>query len=233
MQQSRLRLMGTPSPAHPSRLAVKAGDRWLLMGTSGSGKTTALKYLDAAYSRLFPQARHYVLDSKMDGDFDDWPGVVVSDVCPPAPKSNERYQVWQCVKLIPEEIEKWLWMIRQDAKAGGALEEIDELHSMVWKGGQYSDELNINLKTGRSIGLGTFALTQELSKIPANVYKQATHRLGFYIDQAARYDRQIWQALLKSRVGDPPDQFGLYYQHEKGRGEPRYYPTIQEFLGVR
>lgn len=169
----------------------------------------------------------------MDGDFDDWPGVVQSDTCPPAPDSNQRYQVWQCVKVIPEEIEKWLWMIRQDARAGGAIEEIDELSTMVYKTGTYSDELNINLKTGRSIGLGTFGLTQELSRIPPNIYKQATHRLGFYIDRAARYDHQIWQALLKSKVDDPPDEWGLYYQAEKGRGEPRYYKTIQEFLGVR
>lgn len=165
----------------------------------------------------------------MDGDFDDWPGRVVSDLCPASPGRNQRYQVWQCVNIIPEEIEKWLWGIRRDAPA---LVEIDELHALVYKPGLYSQELNTILKTGRSGPVGTIALTQELSKIPANAYKQASHRLGFYIDQAARYDRQIWQALLKSKVSDPVDEYGLYYQHEKGRGEPEYFKTIQQFLGL-
>lgn len=199
------------------------------MGTSGSGKTTALKYLDAAYAKIFPTSRHYVLDSKNDGDFDDWPGRIVSDMCPPAPDANQMYQVWAPVALIPEEIEKWLWMVRHDAPA---VVEIDELHHLVYKPGQYSQEFNTILKTGRSGPIGSMSLTQELSKIPANAYKQATHRLGFYIDQAAQYDRQIWQALLKAKVGDPPDEWGMYYQQEKGRGEPAYFSTIQDFLGL-
>lgn len=203
------------------------------MGTSGSGKTTALKYLDAVYTHLFPSMRHYVLDTKMDGDFDDWPGRVMGDMCPPPPGRNQRYQVWQCVNIIPEEIEAWLYGIRHDAKNGGAVLEIDELHMLVYKPNQYSKEFNTILKTGRSIPLGTIALSQEMSKIPSNAYKQASHRLGFYIDKAARYDHQIWQALLKDTVEDPQDEYGLYYQHEKGRGTPQYFPDIQHFLGQK
>jgi energy-coupling factor transporter ATP-binding protein EcfA2 len=215
-----------------SRLKVSAGDRWFLMGTSGSGKTTALKYLDALYARLYPTLRHYVLDTKMDGDFLDWPGSVTGETCPPKPGRNQRYQTWHCLDVVPEQMEAWLYGIRQDAKNGGAVLEIDELHMLVYKPGLYSKELNTILKTGRSIPLGTIALSQEMSKIPANAYKQAVHRLGFYIDNAARYDKQIWQSLLKSRVEDPPDEFGLYYQKEKGRGEPDYFTDIQEFLGL-
>ncbi len=176
--------------------------------------------------------RHYLLDFKMDGDFDDWPGIVQGDTCPPLPGANDRYQVWQCIKVIPEEVEHWLWNIQQDAKNGGAVLELDELRALVYKTGEYSDELNTILKTGRSKPIGTIALTQELSKIPQNAYKQASHRLGFYIDQASRYDHQIWQALLKSKVPDPPDEYGMYYQREKGRGDPQYFSTVQHYLGV-
>lgn len=226
--------MAIAQPVSPSnsRLKVKVGDRWLLMGTSGSGKTTALKYLDAVYGRLFPTARHFVLDSKMDGDFDDWPGRIISDTCPSLPDPNQKYQVWQVVNILPDEIEKWFVQILHDAKSGPALVEIDELHTLVYKPNVYSPKFNQILKTGRGLGIGTIALTQELSKIPANAYKQATHRLGFYIDRAAIYDRQIWQALLKSKVADPPDEYGLYYQQEKWRGEPQYFPNIQSFLGL-
>src|SRR5882672_9363467 len=109
-----LRILPAPSP---QKIRVKMGDRWILMGTSGSGKTTALKYLDSMYTKLFPDARHYILDSKHDGDFDSFPGVVVSDRAPNRPNGNARYQVWQPIKILPDEIEKWLWNIRHDPPA--------------------------------------------------------------------------------------------------------------------
>ena len=200
------------------------------MGTSGSGKTTALKYLDAAYTRLFPTMRHYVFDSKHDGDFDDWPGVVGGDLAPPKPKSNERYQVWQPIKLIPEQIEKWLWQVRQDAPA---VLEIDELVHLVYKRGVYSDEYNIILKTGRSLPIGSISLTQELSKIPQNAFNQSVHRLGFYLE--GRYNQMIRNDLLKTQMKagtQPEDEWGFWYQHQNGRGDPHYSKTIQEWLGL-
>ena len=208
-----------------SRVKVKAGDRWLLAGTSGSGKTTAAKALDIRLGRLFPTSRHYIFDSKMDGDFDDYKGIVQSDYAPRKPGSGERYQVWQAVKLIPEEIEKWLWKVRHDAPA---ILVIDELYSLVYKRGEYSDEFNIIQKTGRSLPVGTVVSTQELSRIPQNAYKQSVHRLGFYLD--GRYDKMIRDDLLKYKVEDPGDQFGFYYAHQNSRGEPQYFKNIQSFL---
>src|SRR6266700_606726 len=215
--------------ASQARVKVEMGDRWILMGTSGSGKTTALKYLDSMYTRLFPTARHYIFDSKHDGDFDSFPGVVMSDRCPGSPGGNARYQVWQPIKIVPDEVEQWLWQIRHDAPA---ILEIDELVHLVYKRGAYSDEYTVIQKTGRSLGVGTITLTQELSKIPANAYKQAVHRLGFYLE--GRYDKLIRNDMLKveGKIEQPPDHYGLYYQHINGRGIPRYYPTIQRFLGV-
>lgn len=213
-----------------SHVKVKPGDKWILIGTSGSGKTTALKYLDAAYTKLFPDMRHYVFDSKFDGDFDSWPGRVQSDNAPKKPGSNERYQVWQPIKLIPEEIEKWLWQVRHDAPS---ILEIDELVHLVYGKNTYSDEYNIILKTGRSLPVGVMTLTQEMGQIPGNAYKQSDHRLGFHIDKASRYDFQIRNALLKGEVDNPVDLYGVYYQHKNGRGEPEYFPAIQQFLGVK
>src|SRR5712691_10703084 len=103
-----------PALTLTSKVQVRPGDSWALIGTRGAGKATALKYLDSAYVRLFPAMRHYLLDSKHDGDFDGWPGRVGGDSAPARPGANQRYQVWQPLKIIPEEMEKWLWMIRQD-----------------------------------------------------------------------------------------------------------------------
>ncbi len=120
-------------------------------------------------------------------------------------------------------------MVRHDAPA---LLEVDELVHLVYKAGQYSYEYNIIQKTGRMGPIGTITLTQEMSHIPPNAYKQSDHRLGFYVDQAAIYDRRVRDLLLKAKVGDPPHLHGLFYQHASGRGEPQYFPFVQQFLGV-
>ncbi len=201
------------------------------MGARGSGKTTGLQYLDAAYTKLFDQMRHYVFDSKFMGDFDEWPGRIGGDRAPPqlSSSSNERYQVWQPIKLIPEEIEKWLWQIRHDPPC---VVEIDELVHLCFGRTTYSDEFNIIQKTGRAGPIGSIVLTQEMSHVPPNAYKQSDHRLGFYIDQAAEYDRRIRNSLLKAKLGDPTDLHGFWYQHASGRGDPQYFASIQKFLSV-
>jgi hypothetical protein len=151
----------------------------------------------------------------------------MQDWCPRRPGRNDRYQVWQPIKLIPDEIEQWLWKIRHDAPA---ILLVDELYALVYKVGVYSDEYNILQKTGRSLPVMSITCTQELSKIPQNAYKQSNHRLGFYLD--GEYDRRIRNNLLKFKVEDPEDPFGFYYQKQSGRGEPHYFRDIQEFLNM-
>lgn len=174
--------------------------------------------------------RHYVLDTKIEGgDFADWPNTVISDTCPPAPKANDRYQVWRVAKVIPEEMERWLYRVRKDPPS---ILLIDELASLTYKRNEHSEQYNLITKWGRALPVGSIALTQELSKIPGNAYKQSTHRLGFYLE--GEYDIRIRNNMLKNKVKDPPesDLYGFYYQHINRRGEPLYYSTIQEFLGI-
>lgn len=163
----------------------------------------------------------------MDGDFDDYPGVHTGNIAPGKPRSNQKYQVWQPVKLIPAEIEHWLWNVRHDAPA---ILFIDELYSLVYQRGAYSDEFNIIQKTGRSLPVASIICTQEMGKIPPNAYKQSVHRLGFYLE--GRYDRLIRNDMLKFKVDDPPDPFGFYYQHRDQRGSPQYFATVQKFLNL-
>ena len=184
--------------------------------------------LDRQLGKLFPTSRHYIFDSKYDGDFDEYPGRVQTDTAPPRVRGGQSYQVWQPIHLIPDEIEKWLDNILHDPPA---IVLVDELVHLRYKGGFYSPKYEEIQKTGRSKKIITITCSQELSKIPANAYKQATHRLGFYIDKAAQYDRRVLDLLLKAKVQDPPDEFGFYYQSEKGRGDPLYFSSIQMFLG--
>ncbi len=152
----------------------------------------------------------------------------MQDTCPKRPGGNQRYQVWRVVRIIPEEIERWLYMVRHDPPA---ILEIDELYSLVYARNVYSNEYNIIQKVGRGLPVGSLTLTQELSKVPPNAYKQSTHRLGFYLD--GRYDKLVRNDMLKFRVEDPEDTYGFYYQHINQRGEPGYFASIQDFLGIR
>jgi len=218
----------TMSSASESKIQVRAGDRFLLMGTSGSGKTTAAKLLDRSLAKLYPYHRHYILDSKHDGDFDKYPGRVAGDLAPGKPGRNQRYQIWQPITEDPEQIERWLYQIRHDAPA---FLLVDELYTLVYKRNEYSREYNILQKTGRSLPVGTITLTQELSRIPGNAYKQAVHRLGFYLE--GPYDLRIRDLMLKRpKLDNPEHQYGFYYQHINGRGEPSYFENIQHFLGM-
>ena len=207
-------------------MKVRAGDRFLLIGTSGSGKTTAAKLLDRALAKLYPYHRHYILDSKHDGDFDRYPGIVKGDLAPGKPGRNQRYQVWQPLQEDPEQIEQWLWNIRHDAPA---FVLIDELYTLVYKRNEYSREFNIIQKTGRSLPVGSIVLTQELSRIPANAYKQSVHRFGFYVE--GEYDTRLRNLMLKyPKLENPEHEHGFYYQHINARGEPAYFESIQHFL---
>ena len=196
------------------------------MGSSGSGKTTAAKLLDRKLAKLYPFHRHYILDSKHDGDFDKYPGIVQGDLAPGKPGRNQRYQIWQPIIEDPDQIEKWLWQVRHDAPA---FVFIDELYSLCYKRNEYSREFNILQKTGRSLPVGSIVLTQELSKIPQNAFKQSVHRLGFYME--GPYDVRIRDMMLKHpKLGNPEHEHGFFYQHINGRGEPAYYESIQHFL---
>ncbi len=148
-------------------------------------------------------------------------------MAPVKPISNQRYQVWQPIGIDVDQVEKWLWQIRQDTPA---ILFVDELVTLCYSRNRYSDEYNILQKTGRSLPVASITLTQELSKIPGNAYKQSVHRLGFYLDQSAEYDKRLCHALLKKKVEDPIDPYGFYYQHINGRGDPAYFESIQHFL---
>jgi hypothetical protein len=141
---------------------------------------------------------------------------------------SQLYQVWQPINLIPEEIEKWLHNILLDPPA---ILFVDELVHLRYKTGFYSPKYNEIQKVGRSLPILSITCTQELSQIPPNAYKQAVHRFGFYIDEAAEYDRRLLKSLLKEKkLEQPPDEFGFYYQHQNGRQKPLYFPSIQHFL---
>ena len=208
------------------RIKVKAGDKWLIVGMTGTGKTTFTRRLLKNLERLYPTSRIYILDTNYRGDFDDFPGIVQSDRCPPKPGANERYQVWQPILEDPNEIEEWLWGIRHDPPAWVNIDELLALCSGGYSKAHPSDEFRRLLKLGRALPVGVSSGTQELVDIPRNAIGQTTHVVRFTLQLP--YEVQLVNAIMRKKVAEPEDDHGFWYG--PNRGNPLYFSSVEKFL---
>lgn len=206
-------------------MQVKSGDNWLIIGRKGSGKTTFGKLLLSRLSRIFNNSRIYVLDIKM-RDFLDWPGIVRQDTAPSRPGSNQKIQIWQPVVINPEEMEKWLHMVRHDPPA---ILEIDELLALIYGHRDNSEEMTRITKLGRALPITTISHTQDVVQLPRGVISQPDHIARFMLRHP--YERRVANVLLGGDVAEPP-LYSFWYQHAENGGEPILYKNVQEFLGI-
>ena len=212
-----------------SRIQVLPGDNWLLAGRKGAGKTTASKLLTEPLMSLYPNHRLYVFDAKM-RDFNDYPGIVKSDRTPPKLTGKDRVQVWQPTVIYPDEVENWLFRVRQDPPA---ILQIDELLFLCY-GPNGSEELTRITKLGRALPIITVVGTQELVRIPRGVITQPDHVIRLRLKSL--YERRLMNSFLNMDEGEklkePSDRYGLWYGHADSDKAPLYFPTIQKLLGV-
>lgn len=161
-------------------------------------------------------------------DFNDWAGVTRTDGEVPArPGRNEKYQVWQPIISVPEQIEEWLWRIEKDPPA---ILLVDELAALIYKKTQTSIGYTRLQKLGRGLPVGVVTLTQEFSGIPGSAVKQSVHNVVFRMGRSP-YESQMASLLLDDEYRVPADKYGFYYQHETSAGKPLYYPSHEKFLG--
>jgi hypothetical protein len=205
---------------------VKAGDNWLIPGRKGSGKTYFGKLLVTSLAELYPNSRIYVLDIKM-RDFQDWPNVIQSERSPLKPDSNTRVQVWQPVIDDPDQIEKWLYMVRSDPPA---ILQIDELLALSYGKRDQSPEFTRITKLGRALPITTIAQTQELVEIPRGAISQPDHIARFRLKHP--YEKRFMNTLFGTDVSEPMDEHGFWYAHADTDGEARYFKHAQDFLGL-
>lgn len=198
------------------RVTVHPGERFSVLGASGSGKTVYTKRLARELVRLPEFAGHpiYVLDTKGE-DFENWPGIIKSAE-PPSPGRLEKgIQVWQppTLRVPPDTAEAWLASIVNRKRP--AVLFIDELTALK-KGRDYPVGLEVALKVGRGMGLTTVVLTQAASKIPPEVIAQASHAIRFHLQWP--YDRRLVDGLMGRLSGEsgvpapePSAQYGFFY----------------------
>lgn len=202
-------------------MRVKQGDRILVVGASGSGKTTFAKEL-ALRMRAQNNVPLYVLDSNQYGDFDQWPGVVDSFEPPPPTKLDRGIQVWQPPVDDADAYEEWLKQIYERRMPATIL--FDELSGMATgseKSPRYPLHYAVLQKRGRGANISSISGTQELAKIPRTARNQAVHAVRFKLND--RYDTSVIDGLLGDNVGNPPERFGFYYKKLLDNPTPVYY----------
>jgi hypothetical protein len=212
--------------ASNSRIKIRAGDKWLYAGASGTGKSFAKRKVVERLMTMYPETAYYALDTGQGDDYDHLAMYrITSDHAPRQKAGEARIQVWSPEIEIPQEIERWIWMVRNDAPA---ILDIDEALSLHYGGRDVSEEFSRLLKICRKLPVSIHTASQELVKVPRNIIGQANHVLRFGLNHP--YEVMLMNAMLKENVRDIPDEHGVWYRSMRG-GAARYYKQVQEFLG--
>lgn len=213
------------SQSSKSKVKVKAGDNWVLVGRKGSGKTTFGKRLLQSLRELYPTHHTYVLDIKM-RDFQEFSGIVQSETAPPLVTDSKPFQIWQPLGKYSGEIERWLYTIRtEDAPA---IVYIDELLALQYTKTKTSIEFRDMQRLGRNLPIITIAGTQELVEIPRSVISQGDHYVRFRLKHP--YEQHLMDRLLGKEVDEPEGKYGFYYNHADSHEQPDYFDTYEHFF---
>jgi DNA helicase HerA-like ATPase len=230
-----------------SKIQIQVGDRWAIIGGTGSGKTTFDKYLLKFYyaaglraRRLFPI---YILDTKISGDFAEFHhksvghyhfGNEVPKLINPM-KDGRPFLVWQ-----PEEddIDMYDAFLKQVYQARQpAIVLIDELGSLTNANAtKFPRYYDILLKQGRGLHIGMISNTQSPAYIPPNLIRQTTHLLRFRLND--QYDAKKLAKQLGREYGEewePEHEHGFVYRNctkPRKSSPPIYYKDLQEFFGL-
>lgn len=226
-------------------LKIGVGDRWAVIGGTGSGKTVFDRALINTYvaqaefsRRLFPV---YILDTKISGDFDPYArkgfgklhqGNTLPKLFQPSPRHGA-FLVWQ-----PEEddIDLYDAFFKQIYQARiPAIVLIDELGSITnGNATRFPRYYDILLKQGRGLGIGLISNTQSPAYVPNNLIRQATHLVRFRLNDD--YDAKKLSSQLGSEYGkgwEPPDEHGFVYRNltkPRKTNPTLYYKDMQEFF---
>lgn len=202
-------------------------DRWLVLGTTGSGKTTFARELVQHVQQLYrPPPPLYILDSKMQGDFDQFPGIILSEEAP-AP-ITQGVQVWQPVLDDWDAYDGWFGAILRSP--GPAVILIDEVSSITKGRGDTPDNFKRLLKQGRGGGKCVINCTQEIAQTPRQIANQTTHVVRFRLLDA--YDRRNANSLvgLPKDASEPKSKYGFYYGRTDKAGSATEYRTYTDFF---
>lgn len=225
---------------------AKWGDRWAIIGATGSGKTVFCRQLLIELANATRgQFPIYIIDSKAAGDFKHFTrkGVGVhyqtQNLPPLYNKDRSPFIVWTPDEDDTDLYNDFFFRIYQNARknAQPALIYIDELGSITnARGTQFPRYYDILLKQGRGMaggGVGVISTTQSPSFIPPNLLRQATHIVRMRLNDEWDAKKLAGQLGKESATKEPTDPFGFYYRNctKPRKTNPTvYYKNMQEFF---
>lgn len=204
-------------------LSVSLADRWLGLGMTGTGKTTWAERLVTELRGLYPHVPVYVLDSKGDGFFDRWKGVIEDDDPPAALAEPGGLQVWRPGTDDLGAYDEWFNRLLKGGYSVNAPDGVkrpkivlvDELSSVCTRSGMGVQGYQKLLKLGRSLWISVVSLTQEASYVPRQVKNQSTHIVRFRLQDeidAKKAARLMGQKLARGESPpEPRSQYGFFY----------------------
>lgn len=211
-------------------IEMSLADRWLIVGTTGSGKTTMVRELLREMQKFYRGLNIYILDSKGVGDFDRMGGTIINDDTPPEPMGagSGGIQIWQPSRDDFDAYDDWFGKLLKSPDP--FVLDVDELSSITNRGGDGPVNYQRLMKQGRGKRKSLINCTQELAYIPRQVVTQTTHTLRFLL--IGEYDPRIGNRLVRRGNRDPePPQYGFFYARMDKPHPSVLYRSYREFLG--
>jgi energy-coupling factor transporter ATP-binding protein EcfA2 len=216
--------------AKHSGIDVSLEDRWLILGATGTGKTTFARHLLSELHSIYADVPIYILDSKGYGDFEQWHanGGLVATEAPPPPIAHG-IQVWQ--PGIDDQDTYAEWFDQLLRVPGPAITLVDEISSIGNKKGDAPREFERLLKQGRALGKLTINCSQEMAYVPKQIKTQTTHVVRFRMANTG-FDNQKANAIMgrENNAPEPSAQYGFFYRRIDRLMEPVEYASHHDFF---
>lgn len=194
-------------------MQIKANDRVLFVGKTGSGKTYAAEQLARPIERLIVADPKGMLKGKWDTV--DWDSSTTKLL-----NKGEPIRV-----RIPAPLDKdWEKYFQKVYEAGDCTLYIDEMYGVITNGnaGPY---LTACYTRGRELGIGTWAATQRPRRIPIFARSEAEWIFCFRLKTDA--DRKVMAEEINA-IPDVPakDEHGFFMYYDRWN-KPKYYQRLQ------
>ena len=224
---------------------IKVGDRWAIIGSTGSGKTVlSREVLKVYYHATAGRVPIGIIDSKAQGDFKQFESR--KDLCQVLETNDaskvvkalwkKPFTVWRPEEDDPEMYNRYFHDVYMSARKHrtASITFVDELSSITTSAGKPPRYYDILLKQGRGMNNGLISVTQAPSFVPANLVRQATHIIRMQLNDV--YDiRKLAKVIGPEALEPPPDDYGFWYRNcmkPVHKSPAQYFGDFKDFIGL-